>query len=302
MESLRHLLPSAGALIAFEAAGRHGSFTRAAEELAMSQAAVSLAVRGLEETLGVRLFHRRHRRVELTEAGARFHADVALGLGTIRKSAEELKALGGERHVTLSASTAFASFWMLPRLARFRADLPEIDLRIQTGERDIDIGAENIPLGVRSAPLGAFFAYEAEWLAPERIEAVAGPAYLEQHAPPECPADLLRHRLIHLEEPYRPCADWGDWFVSAGVARPSRANALFINDYVLVVQAVIAGEGVALGWKHLTDRMVETGVLARVTTHVLETATPFQLVWPRDRALSPQAEQVRDWFLEQRGG
>ncbi|WP_029058646.1 LysR substrate-binding domain-containing protein [Stappia stellulata] len=300
MESLRHLLPSASALIAFEAAGRHGSFTRAGEELGMSQAAVSLAVKGLEDTLRVRLFHRRHRRVELTDAGARFHADVARGLGTIRKSAEELRALGTERHVTLSASTAFASFWMLPRLARFREDLPGIDLRIQTSERDLDIAAEDIPLGVRSGVVGGFFAYDAEVLAPERIQPVASPAYVEAHGLPEGAEALARHRLIHLEEPYRPCTDWGDWFASVGLPRPARASGLSINDYVLVVQAVMGGQGIALGWHHLTDRLVGDGFLVSVDDHVLETATPFQLVWPRDRVLTPSGEQVRDWLLDQR--
>ncbi len=297
MKSLRHLLPSAGALIAFEAAGRHGSFTRAAEELGMSQAAVSLAVRTLEESLAVRLFHRRHRHVELTEAGARFYSDVSLGLGHIRKSAEELRALGSERHVTLSASTAFASFWMLPRLAKFREDLPDIDLRIQTGDRDIDIVAEAIPLGIRSAPVGSFLGYEAGIIAPERIEAVANPAYVERAGMPARAEDLLSHRLIHLEEPYRPCTDWGDWFTSLNLPRPPLSSGLSINDYVLVIQAVMEGQGVALGWKHLTDRLVAAGLLVRLSDHVLETDRPFQLVWPKFGALSGPAAQVRDWLL-----
>ena len=116
MQSLRHLLPSAGALIVFEAAARLSSFTAAGRELGMSQAAVSYAIKGLEAQLGASLFQRRHRQVGLTEAGGRFFADVTLGLSHIRKSAEELKALAGGLHVTLSASAAFASFWMVPRL------------------------------------------------------------------------------------------------------------------------------------------------------------------------------------------
>src|SRR5688572_16784030 len=113
MQNLRHLLPSLGALSVFEAAGRLSSFTAAGRELGMTQAAVSYAVRGLEQQLGVQLFLRRHRQVGLTEAGERFLADVTLGLSHIRKSAEALRALSGSGHVTLSASTAFASLWML---------------------------------------------------------------------------------------------------------------------------------------------------------------------------------------------
>jgi len=151
MQSLRHLLPSAGSLIVFEAAGRLASFTAAGRELGMTQAAVSYAIRGLEDQFGAKLFQRRHRQVLLTEAGERFHADVTLGLSHIRKSAEELRARSGGMHVTLSASTAFASFWMMPRLQKFRDDLPGIDLRIQTADRDLDLVAEGIPLASAAA-------------------------------------------------------------------------------------------------------------------------------------------------------
>ncbi len=124
MANLRHLLPSASGLVVFEAAGRLASFTAAARELGMSQAAVSYAVGRLEAQLGAALFHREHRRVRLTEAGTRFFADVSLGLSYIRRSAEELRAAASDAHVTLSASTAFAAFWMVPRLQKFREDLP----------------------------------------------------------------------------------------------------------------------------------------------------------------------------------
>jgi DNA-binding transcriptional LysR family regulator len=167
METLRRLLPSASSLIIFEAAGRHQNFTRAANELGMTQAAVSYAVRNLEEQLGVALFHRIHRAVELTDAGERFHADVTLGLSRIQKSAEDIRAKGREANVTLAASTAFASMWMLPRLAKLRADLPEIDLRIQTSVRDLDLDEEPIPLGIRGGDPAKWPRYHAALLAPD---------------------------------------------------------------------------------------------------------------------------------------
>jgi DNA-binding transcriptional LysR family regulator len=143
MDNLRHLLPSAGNLIVFEAAGRQLSFTRAAQELGMTQAAVSYAIRSLESQLGAMLFHSAHRAVTLTEAGRRFHADVSLGLSHIRRSAEDMQARGKPNTVTLAHRPHFASFWMLPRLQRLRDDLPDIDLRIQTADRDLDIRNEN---------------------------------------------------------------------------------------------------------------------------------------------------------------
>jgi len=218
MEPLRSLLPSVNSLLVFEAAGRHLSFTRAGQELGMSQAAVSFAVRKMEDELGVPLFTRRHRSVALTEAGARFHADVAVGLTHIRKSAEELRALSTERHVTLSASGAFASYWMLPRLPRLREDLPEVDLRIQTSDRDIDILQEGVPLALRCGRSGDWPGCHDIVLTDETVDAVVSPAYVEQNGMPRTVAEIARHRLIHLEEPFRPATDWEDWFRSAGVA------------------------------------------------------------------------------------
>lgn len=296
MQTLRHLLPSASSLIVFEAAGRLSSFTAAGRELGMTQAAVSYAVKGIEEQLGVALFQRRHRQVRLTEAGERFLADVTLGLSHIRKSAEEMRALGAGRHVTLSASTAFASFWMMPRLQKLRDELPGIDLRIQTADRDLDLAAEGIPLGVRGGTEAELPDYELMPIADEAIFAVAGPSYLARAGMPATPADLVSHRLIHLEEPFRPATDWQEWLQSAGVTRPP-PRGLVINDYALVIQAVMEGEGIALGWRHLTERLISRGLLVRVTDHVLATGASFHVAWPKTRELSDGVRKVRDWLV-----
>ncbi|MDI7861529.1 LysR substrate-binding domain-containing protein [Rhizobiaceae bacterium n13] len=302
MESLRRLLPSATSLIIFEAAGRHENFTRAAEELGMSQAAVSYAMRTLEDQLGVPLFRRVHRAVELTDVGERFHADVSAGLTRIQKSAEEIRAKGREVNVTLAASTAFASMWMLPRLAQLRADLPDIDLRIQTSVRDLDLDEEPIPLGVRGGDPATWPRYHAALLAPEVVNAVASPAFVEQHGFPETPQALTRHRLIRLEEPVREACDWPQWFQSAGISYQPQSHGLAINDYVLVIQAVLSGEGIALGWEHLTERQTRSGLLVPVGNHVLRTGQAFYVVWPRSRELNAHARRVRDWLLEQGSG
>ena len=298
MDKLHRLLPPAASLVAFEAAGRHQNFTRAADELGMTQAAVSYAIRNLETHLGIPLFDRVHRAVRLTEAGEKFHADVSLGLGRILRSAEEIRIKGRETIVTLAASTAFASMWMLPRLARLREALPEIDLRIQTSMRDIDLEDEPIPLGIRGGDPAQWPHYHAELLSEEVVNAVATPAYIARHGFAETAADLLGHNLIHLEEPIRRACDWPEWFTSAGVPfRPGKRLA--INDYVLVIQAVLSGEGVALGWEHLIARQVRSGALVAVGGHVLRTGHAFYVVWPRSRELSSQARRVRDWLLNE---
>ena len=299
MQSLRHLLPSAGNLIVFEAAGRLSSFTAAGKELGMSQAAVSYSIRGLEEQLGVKLFQRRHRQVLLTEIGGRFLTDVTLGLSHIRKSAEDIRGRASGTHVTLSASTAFASFWMMPRLQKFRDDLPDIDLRIQTADRDVNLLAEDIPLGIRGGAPSDWPDYNLLRIADEEICAVAGPSYVARAGRPLVPADIASHQLIHLEEPIRAAASWRDWFRSAGISGSAANRGLLINDYVLVIQAVMEGQGIGLGWRHLTDRLVASGLLVQITDHVMTTGFAFHVAWPKNRELSESARTVRDWLTSQ---
>lgn len=296
MQNLRRLLPSAGNLVIFEAAGRLASFTAAAAELGMTQAAVSYAIRNLEAELGVVLFTRAHRRVALTGAGQRFHADVSLGLAHIRKSAEAISAAKSEAHVTLSVSNAVAALWMVPRLQEARAALPGIELRLHTSDRDLDIVSENIPLGIRGGDPALWPAYHARLFAKEEIIAVAAPSYIARHGLPSEVRTLTNHSLIHLEEPWRPAPTWSEWLASAGVALPSRNRGLVINDYVSVIQAALDGQGVALGWRHLIELLVAEGRLIQVTNYVMHTGLAFHVVWQKDRPLSANAEKVRDWL------
>ena len=172
-----------------------------------------------------------HRQVGLTEAGARFFADVTLGLSHIRKSAEELRSLALDAHVTLSASTAFASFWMVPRLQKFRDELPGIDLRIQTADRDLDLVAEGIPLGIRggSAEIGRTMSLP---LAAEEIYAVAGQLCRPRHGMPRTLPSSTGQRLIHLEEPFRAGGQLERMVRSAGITGRAVNRGLLINDYV----------------------------------------------------------------------
>jgi DNA-binding transcriptional LysR family regulator len=300
MNNLRRLLPSPSNLIVFEAAGRLGSFTAAGHELGMTQAAVSYAIRGLEEQLGVQLFQRAHRRVVLTEKGKGFFADVSLGLSHIRKSAEDLRAQAMSGTVTFSVSTAFASFWMLPRLQQFRNEIPEIDLRIQTSDRDIDIASEGIALGIRGGKPSDWPEYDCVELARERIFPVASAAYASISGTGIAPSELITHKLIHLEEPHRVAADWAQWFRSADADLKISNRGLAINDYVLVIQAVLEGQGIGLGWEHLMSRLINGGVLVRVSDHILDTGMAFYIVWPKNSEMSFEARKVRDWLVDNR--
>ncbi|MEM8646339.1 MAG: LysR substrate-binding domain-containing protein [Pseudomonadota bacterium] len=298
MQRLIKHIHSPAALFAFEAAARHLSFTRAASELNVTQPAVSQAVKRIEDALGVQLFQREHRALSLTEAGERFYDDVSYGLIHIRRSVKRITTQRQDRHVTLSVTTAFANYWMVPRLGAFRELNPDVDLRVQTTNKDVDIATESISLAVRLGD-GTWPGYQTAPLANEEIFAVCSPAYLEQRTRPQEPADLLSHSLIHLEEPFRPRATWADWFAQAGVSYRDEGEGLRLNDYALVIQAAIAGQGIAFGWRHIVERLIAQGVLTKALEASFRSDQTFCVVWADASPLSAEAVRVRDWLVSQ---
>ena len=288
-------LPPLNALVVFEAAGRLASFTKAAQELNMTQAAVSYGMKQLEAAVGTGLFRREHQRVKLTEEGRRYHQDVTLALEHLRRSTETLRRSQSGTHVTLSCSTAFASWWMLPRLSLFRQDNPGIDLRLQTTDKDIDLGAEGVSLAIRRGD-GHFPGYDSLKMVDEAIIPICSPAYLERAGAIATIADLLKHRLIHLDEPFRPRPSWADYFLAMGITKAPDDAGLHLNDYALVVGAALEGQGIALGWRHQTDHLVARGLLMHPIYHPWVTGLSFHIVWPHGVTLAPEAEVVRDWL------
>jgi DNA-binding transcriptional LysR family regulator len=263
----------------------------------MTQAAVSYAILGLEKQLGVRLFSRSHRKVVLTAVGSEFFGKISFGLTHIRQAIDEVRRPRASEFVTLSVSTAFANYWMLPRLADFRENHPDIDLRVMTTDKDVDIVNERIALGVRYAG-GTLKTYQSALLAKEYIYPVCSPRYLERIAATKKPlmaADLTELTLIHLEEPFRPCPSWSDLFKATGAIGPKERSTLGLNDYALVIHAALEGQGLALGWHHLVDWLVARQLLVRPVNEVWDTGVEYRVVWSAQ--LSKQARTVRDWLV-----
>lgn len=283
-------------LILFEAAARHGSFTRAAEEIGVQQPSVSTAIKQLEQGLGVQLFTRGHRRIDLTNAGARLFADTARAFNTMEASVEAIHQMGRDSHVTLNSSSAFSYYWMMPRLHDLREIHPRIDLRLQNSIVEPDLEAENISLGIRMGD-GSWPGYAAAKLADEIIYPVAAPRVMQAARNLRSIPNLMQERLIHLEEPIRPRPTWAEWFAHHGIAGRDFPGGLRLNDYALVLQAAISGEGFAFGWDHIVRNLLEHGTLAARPEWGWRTGRGIYLIWSGTRALSPQAAQVRDWII-----
>jgi DNA-binding transcriptional LysR family regulator len=283
---------------AFEAAARHQSFTKASSEIGISQSAISQKVRALEDMLGKALFARQGRRVGLTRAGEELFRDVGFAFKTIEKSVQTIHPQQHPAPIDLSISTAFAAWWMAPRLGQFQAIHPDIDLRIHTADRDVDLVVEGLSLGVRTCD-GRVNGCDTALLCEEHIFPICSPSWLEQNTPPTTPADLLQHRLIHLEEPHRPTPAWKDWFAAHGLDFDEQGSGLRINDYALVLQAVLQGQGFALGWQHLVQQLLDQGLLCRPLQHSLNTGLGFYIVQPRLRPTDDPSNRVRQWMLAQ---
>jgi LysR family transcriptional regulator, glycine cleavage system transcriptional activator len=294
--SRRFQQPAMANLIAFEAAARTGSFTRAAEELSISQPAISHAMRELERELGVTLFQRRHKGVETTDAGRHLYEQVSLGLTLIDQALGEVRAMTTGPQVTLAVSTATATWWLLPRIARFKQQHPDIELRCITTDTDLDLGRERVDLAI-TLGTGEFPQHQRWHFVDEEVFPVCSPAYLKANGAIADVQALSRGSLLHLEERYRPRLGWSGWLARFGVSLGRNTRLFRFNDYSVVLQAAIEGQGVAMGWRHLVDPLIAQGLLVRPVSQSVTTDQPIYLVASRRTKLRPEAVSLRDWLI-----
>jgi len=248
LKTLRRL-PSLDFLRGFEAAGRLLSFTRAAQECFVTQSALSRQVQALEAALGAPLFVRRHRSLSLTPAGIAFHRDVTAALNALATAAESAGGVARTPGLTVSTTVSFASLWVIPRLASFRARHPDVEVYVSADDRLIDLGRGEVDLAVRymadaSAPEGAVRLFG------ERMMPVVSPKLVRRGGTPlAVPGDLARHVLLHLDDPdgHTPWLEWTVWLASNGMPGLKPAGSLRFKLYDQVIQAAVGGQGVALG-------------------------------------------------------
>ena len=302
MHKALRALPSLDFLKGFEAAGRLLSFTRAADELFVTQSALSRQVQALEESLGVPLFVRRHRALALTAAGAAFHRDVVAALNALALAADAARGAMRTPGVTLSTTVSFASLWVIPRLATFRAQHPTTDVYISADDRLVDLARGDVDIAVRYLP-DAKTPEGAVRLFGERMMPVVSPKLVRRAATPlASPTDLAHHVLLHLDDPEgrTPWLEWNIWLAANGQPGLKPAGALRFKLYDQVIQAAVAGQGVALGRvpliaEHLRDRRLiapfakrydsARGYYAVVAPHATERADVIAFVaWLRDEA------------------
>jgi len=274
------------ALRAFEAAARHLSFTRAADELCVTQTAISHQVKGLERRLGMPLFRRSNRGLTLTDEGLGLAPTLFEAFGAIDRLFEQFEAGGVREVLTVSAVGTFVVGALLERLPAFRAAHPLVDLRILTNNNKVDVVAEGLDYAIRFGD-GAWHGCEAELICEAPMSPLCAPQLAEQLREP---ADLLRLPLLRS---YRP-QDWLAWFRSAGLDAVNLHGPLF-DSSLIMVQAAIRGEGVALAPYGLFRREIDAGQLVRPFPIEAEVGG-YWLTWVKTRTPSPAMQAFRNWL------
>lgn len=290
-------LPPLNSLVAFEAAARHLSFTRAADELSVTQGAVSRQVRHLEDYLGRALFIRDKRALSLTDTGADYYDNVQQSLLQLAGATGDILQWQGDQQVTVVTTNAMASFWLLPRFNEFQEQHPEIDLRILAVESLRNIRHNEFDLALfycRTPPEDL----RATPLFSESVFPVCSPAYLQKNPQIADPLQLATSTLLSLEV-REDWLSWRDWFEGCGLPAPTeQARRLKINNYPLVIQSALNGQGLALAWANLVDDYLASGLLVRPVDNALITASQFYMLQP-PATLRPKTgvELVRQWLL-----
>ncbi len=300
MQKTLRRLPSLDFLRGFEAAGRRLSFTLAAEELFLTQSALSRQIKAIEDALGVALFERGHRTLTLTAAGRIFHGEVTAELRNLATAVEALRARNRPTGLKVSTTVSFASLWLIPRLSTFRARHAELEVYVAADDRVVDLTTGEVDVAVR---------YIADVRAPdaaarlfgERLMPVASPRLLRRSAPLARPADLAHHVLLHLDDPagVMPWLNWPAWLTANGQARLRPAGAMHFSLYDQVIQAAIAGEGVALGRIPLIARFLdERSLIAPFAKRYDSPRSYFAIAAPH-AAQRPEVVAFVAWLREE---
>ena len=291
---MRRRLPSLNALKAFEATARHESFTKAADELCVTQGAVSQQVKGLEAELGVRLFRRDRQRLLITEAG-RFYQEVVrdafdrLGTGT-----ERLLQRQNSGTLTVTTSPNFATKWLVHRLRRFSEAHPGIDLRISASIHHVDFAREDIDLAIRHGD-GHWPGLHVTRLCTEELFAVCSPKLLQGRPALRSPRDIRHHTLLHTDS----TDHWAAWLRKAGVEGVDVEHGIVFNQASMAIDAAVDGQGIALArtalatWDLLAQRLV------RPFPQALEAPYGYWIVCPKSAAELPKIATFRGWLLKE---
>jgi DNA-binding transcriptional LysR family regulator len=292
----RNALPPLDLLVGFESAARHLSFTKAGEELFLTQSAVSRQIKELEDQLGVTLFQRRHRALALTEAGHQFYAAASQALSTMRSATERLRAKTGRKVLSVTTTHSFAALWLIPRLAGFTRDHPDMDVRITADVKMVDLERDGFDLALRHGP-ASLAGPGATRLFGEKVFPVCSPKLLRKN-PLQKPADLKNHVLLSYDDPdvRHPWLHWKTWLEVERIADLKPAGTLSFSGYEQIIPAAVAGHGVALGRTPLVKDLIADGQLVAPFKSQADPARAYFAIVSKNAASRPEVAAFVEWL------
>src|ERR1700730_18261005 len=303
MTRRRYNLPHLAFFQGFEAAARTLSFTKAAEELFITQSAVSRQIKALEDHLGLKLFERRPRSLTLTENGQALYRIATDLLDRLQSATDQLRAETRARQLSITTTTGFASLWLIPRLRRFTSLHPDIDVRISATTDSLKLERRLIDLAIRycrpeSVPEGTVRLFGEEMIP------VCSRALLRDKARPlKRPEDLAHHTLLHFDYAGAETMyiDWGTWLTALGIGELRSAGALHFSQYEQMIQAAISGQGAALGRQPLVNALIASGALVAPFKQTLVGSRAYFIIESRLSAGKPQVREFAQWLLAEAG-
>lgn len=296
--SIRRKLPPLTALTAFEASARLASFTKAAEELGVTQAAVSRQIHLLEEHFGFPLFVRLHRKIKLTEKAALLASAAQDAFDLLAATAAEISKSDHEAELTIAATVAFSHFWLLPRISEFSSQHPEINLRIITQDSMPNIESSDLDVAIRFGS-GMWSDGHAQLLFEDEIFPICSPKFAESAGSSiASPIDLLGFPLISNMVDDPTWTGWSEWLAAFSVELPKKHPGLRCSFYTDAIYSALNGQGIALGWRHLVEDLLEQGRLVRLTDAAVKTRNAYFSVVPKRRRQSDAAKLFLDWLAE----
>ncbi|CAI8887369.1 transcriptional regulator GcvA [Methylocaldum szegediense] len=312
---MNNRLPPLNALRAFEAAARHLSFKKAADELHVTPAAISHQIKALEDHLGVRLFHRGNRTLALTPVAQASLGKLRGGFAQLAAAVEDMRTYDKASVLSVSVTPSFANKWLMPRLHRFIAKYPDIEVRITASTKlvdaqtmtllqdreleDVELGAIDVTIRFGS---GYYPGFQVEKLSPSTVVPVCSPTLLEGDHPLREPSDLVHHTLLHVDPIYRfeYQSYWEIWLEAVGLkGEIDPVRGLHFNHAYLALEAAVDGLGVALTQSILAASDIMAGRLVAPFPQKLSMDFTYYLVYTAETAQRPSLVAFRQWLLDE---
>lgn len=262
MNKYRKALPPLPTLLPFEATARLGSVTRAAEELGLTQAAVSRQIRALEDNLGIALFDRRNRAVYLTAQGSELNKSVSAALEEISACALKLRSPQNNNTIVLFAQLCEGLYWLMPNLSKFYQQHKNIEVNVSVSTDPVTQASRYFDLALQTS--GRLHGdYQLIFTAPDEVFPVCSPQYMENYSYPLSISELSKHQLLHHKIYPQDWLNWDDWLMQLNIETRVGTNGTVYDSYPMMIQSAIEGHGIALGWKQTTNQLIKTGQLMR---------------------------------------